>query len=356
MAINRINSKQLMSVLDESRDRISTLEDNIVAMKASVENRLAVVRNVQEYEQKQMAELTNLVDEGKWVEQMNKIILVRANVVEGIYDTFGSMIHPKLLKTPSNVFNFNTTTGYTFKDNAIVLMNDISKPKYKSMLMHDSIAGQDICFEEFDTSTVQIVVRVNPGNLLGTTEFNMLEIVPYLPGSFTITSCEVYSMQGYYMLEEKPETSMPVPIPNVGICRLMLDRNVNLYELRMTVTINYKNLNNKYPFGIKHLYFMKGDYNTNSYIVFKVTQNKYIDTISEDLIVYDQTGKVETTATEEQMISYISWDSGIGYDSIATTKGLTNNPLARDVKEFFVYYPIQRPTTSIQFDKIVLRS
>lgn len=357
MALNKINSQQLMSVLDDSRNRIANIEDNITTMKYNIDTRLSVIRNLQEYEQAQMGDLTQLVSEGKWIEQMNKIVLVRANIVEGVYEQFGSIIHPKLLKTPTDVFNFRTVTGYAFKDNVAVTVNEIAKPQYKAMLMHDSIQGQDIFFEEFDDPFVQINIKINPGNLLGSTEFNLMELVPYLPGSFNITTCEVYSMQGYYTLTDTAETSLPVPIHNVGNCRLMLDRNVNLYELRLNLVLKYKNLNGKYPFGIKHLYFLKGDYNTNSYIVFRVTQNKYIDTISEDLIVYDQTSnKVETTATEENLVAYINWSNGVGVDSIATTKGLTNNPIPRDIKEFYVYYPIVRPTTSIQFSKIALRS
>jgi hypothetical protein len=221
--------------------------------------------------------------------------------------------------------------------------------------MHDSITGQDICFEEFDIPELEIHIKINPGELLGTTEFNVIEFMPYLPGSFTINSLDIYSLQGYYMNETVADSSMPGGIKNVGVCRLLADDKYNLYELVMKVTLNFKNSNGKYPFGLKHLYFLNADMNVESYVVVKVKQNKYIDTISEDVVVTDQTGSVDSSCREENMELYIEWSNGVGIDSIATTKGLTSNPIPRDIKEFYVKYPIQRSTMAIQFNEISLR-
>lgn len=355
MASNRVSSKQIMGLLDNARNRISALETNVATMKLNMDSRLSVIRNIQEYEEKQMKELTSLVDNGKWVEQSTKMVLVRSDIIEGVYTQFGSTVHPKFLKEPTDVFNFKTATGYAFKDNASITINDTAKSKYKAMLMNDSITGQDICFEEFDTPELEIRVRISPGELLGTTEFNMIELMPYLPGSFTVNSLDIYSLQSYYMNDETPDSSMPGNIKNVGVCRLLVDDKYNLYEMRMRVTLNFQNSNGKYPFGLKHLYFLNAELNTESYVVLKVKQNKYIDTISEDLIVTDQTGSVSTTCREEDMEMYIEWSNGIGIDSISTTKGLTSNPIPRDIKEFFVKYPIRRSTTAIQFNSITLR-
>jgi len=355
MASNKVSSKQIMGLLDNARNRISSLETNVATMKLNMDSRLSVIRNIQEYEEKQMKELTALVDKGKWIEQATKFVLVRSDIVEGVYTQFGSTVHPKFLKDPTDVFNFKTATGYAFKDNAVVTINDIAKPRYQAMLMNDSITGQDICFEEFDTPELEIRVRVNPGELLGTTEFNMIELMPYLPGSFTINSLDVYSLQSYYMNDEVADSSMPGGIKNVGVSRLLMDNKYNLYEMRMQVTLTFQNSNGKYPFGLKHLYFLNADMNTESYIVLRAKQNKYIDTISEDLVVTDQTGLVDTTCREEDMELYIEWSNGIGIDSIATTKGLTSNPIPRDIKEFFIKYPIRRPTMAIQFNSITLR-
>ena len=350
-----VTSKQLMSVLSDAQERIATLESTAASMKLNLDSRLSAIRNIQEYEQQQMTELISLVDSGVWTERKNRIVCGRTNIIQGVYDKFGSTIHPQFLKVPTDVFNFKTTNGYAYKDNAVVTINEAAKPKYTAMLTHDSVSGQDIYFEEYDTPAVEISVKVNPGELLGTTAFNLLEIVPFIPGSFDIMSLEVYSLQGYYIGDVLAESKIPGPIRKVGVSRILIDRTVNLYELKMTVFINFKNSNGRYPFGIKHLYFLNANFNPNSYAVFKITENKYIDTISEDVTVTDQTGVVNSTCKEERMELYIDWTDGVGVDSIATSKGLTNNPVVRDTNSFYVYYPIVRSVMSFQFDKIVLR-
>ena len=355
MAVNKVSSKQLMGLLDESRNRISSLENNMATMKLNLDNRLSVIRNMQELEQQRMIELTSLLENGKWIEQASKIVLPRADIVEGVYTQFGSTVHSRFLKDPTDVFNFKTVSGYTYKNNATFTINDVSKPKYIAALMNDSITGQDICFEEFDTPDINVSIKVNPSELLGTTECNIVEIVPYLPGSFDIDTFELFSLQGYYTGDVVADSEMPNKIPSVGVCRLMLDDVYNLYELRMNIHLRFQNSNGRYPFGLKHLYFLNASMNVDSYIVAKITQNKYIDTISEDLAIVDQTGTVATTCKDENITLWLDWSNGVGIDSISTSKGLTSNPIPRDVKEFFVHMPIQRSTTSLQFNSITLR-
>ena len=355
MSITQVNSQSLMGLLENSKNRITALEQNAATMKLNLDHRLAVINNMLEYEQKQATELKSLVENGRWVEQATKIVLPRANVVEGVYSQFGSTFHPKFLKDPTDVFNFRTVTGYSFKDQGVIMINDTVKTQYKSALMHDTISGQDICFEEFETPNLTISIKINPAELLGSTAFNVIELVPYIPGSFSIQSCQVYSLQGYYMGETTAESSMPNTISNVGCCRLLLDQTINLYELRLGIRINYQNSEGYYPFGLKHLYLLNADMDKNSYAVLKISENNYIDTISEDITIVDQTGTVSTNCRDEGIELYQDWLSGVGVDSIATTKGLTSNPIPRDIKEFCVYLPIVRSITSLQFNAINLR-
>lgn len=355
MSIAQVNSQSLMGLLENSKNRITALEQNAATMKLNLDSRLSVIRNIIEYEQKQAIELKSMIDNGRWIEQATKIVLPRADILEGVYSQFGSTFHPKFLKDPTDVFNFKTVTGYSFKDQGVIMFNDIVKPRYKAALMHDTISGQDICFEEFTTPTLDISIKINPAELLGSTAFNVIELVPYIPGSFSIQSCQVYSLQGYYMGETMAESNMPNTISNVGCCRLLLDQTINLYELKLGIHINYQNSEGYFPFGIKHIYLLNAEMDKNSYAVLKISENKYIDTISEDITIVDQTGTVSTNCHDEGIELYQDWTNGIGIDSIATTKGLTNNPIPRDIKDFYVYLPIERSITSIQFNSINLR-
>lgn len=345
-----------MDVFEETQNRIIKLENMAATMKLNLDSKLSVIRNIQEYEQQQMSNIVVTINDGSLYESHDKIICGNANIIQGIYDKFGSTIHPQLLKVPSNVFNFKTTNGYYFKDNGIVTINEIVKPKYKFMLSHDSITGQDLCFEEYDTPVLEISIRINPGELLGTTAFNLLEIVPFLPGSFDIVDLQIFSVQGYYTGSVSADSVLPNQLLNVGVSRILIDQTINLYELKMTVYIHFKNSNGRYPFGIKHLYFLNANFNPNSYAVFKVTENRYIDTISENITVADQAGTINTSCKEENIKLYTSWSDGVGANEIVTSKGLSLNPIVRNINTFYVYYPILRSVMSLQFDKITLRS
>ena len=348
-----------MDILSSAQDKMEALSNTNSIIIRNLNKRLTVIKYIQEYEQQQMDQLLLLLNDNQVSNNYKKIVFARSNIVQGIYDKFGSTVHPQLLKEPTQVFNFKTATGYVFKDNATVTITvgEESKtlPEYTSILVEDTVLGKDIFFEEYNTNTVQISVRVNPGELLGSTAFNLLEIVPYIPGSFDITSLEIYSMQGYYTGDTHPASTFPNRINKVGISRFLIDKTINLYELRMTVHLNFRSDNGKYPFGVKHLYFLDASFNSNSYVTVQVDTTRNIDTISEDVTVVDQSGTVESTCKEERIELFSSWNNGIGTDEISTSKGLTYNPVTRNIKTFFIRYPILRSVTSLQFNEVSLR-
>lgn len=355
MSVHHVSSQQLMSVLSDAENRIQTLEKSSAILNSNVNRRLLVIRNIQEYELAQMTDLLQYIKENTEVLDNTKIVLARADIVAGVYDKFGSTLHPQLLKTPSNVFNFRTPSGYAFKNNAVVTVNDEVKSQYTAMLEHDTIQGQDIFFEEFTTPNITINVKVNPGELLGTTAFNLLELVPFIPGSFDIRACEIFSLQGYYTSDTVPDSSFPNVIQNVGVSRFLIDQTINLYELRLNISLNFRNSNGKYPFGIKHLYFLNANFNPDSYVVVRVRKNNYIDTVSENLTVTDQSGIVDSSCKAEDITLYCDWTNGIGVNEIVTSKGLTNNPVVYNTKSFYVHYPIVRSVTALQFNSVITR-
>ena len=356
MALKQTTSRQLMDLTEDIYNRVKSIENNSMIMQENLKKRLSVIRNIQEFEVQRMSELENAISDGKWTEQSSKIVFARSEVVDGIYDKFGISVHPKFLKTPTDVFNFKTAEGYSFKDNGIVTINGVAEPEYLGALSHDSISGKDICFGEFNTPAIDFRVTVNPGELLGSTEFNCIEILPYIPGSFDIQNVSIYSLQGYYTgsmtYDDRPVSNT---IYNVGATRIMLESAINLYEVRMSLALRFQNSNGRYPFGIKHIYFLNASFDPNSYIVVKVPQTKNINTISEGVTVKDQTGNVTSSCKQEGLELFCDYDSGVGIDSIATSKGLTNNPITRNIKAFFVKYPLFRVTTSLKFDSITLR-
>ena len=360
MSVHQVTSKQLMEILNSAQERLEALTGANKTVIHNLDKRLTVIKYIQEYEQQQMDQLLLLLEDNQEVQQHKKIVFARSNIVQGVYNKFGSTIHPQLLKEPPpQVFNFKTAAGYVFKNNAIVTVTSgdksLIRPEYVSMLAADTVMEKDIYFEEYDRNIVDISIRVKPGELLGSTAFNLLEIVPYIPGSFDIISLEIYSMQGYYTGDTQPVSVFPNRVNKVGISRFLIDQTINLYELRMRVQLNFRSTNGKYPFGIKHLYFLDASFNPNSYVTVQVDTSRNIDTISEDIIVVDQSGTVETTCKEDRVQIFANWNNGIGSDEIVTSKGLTQNPVTRNLRTFFVRYPVLRSVTSLQFNEVTLR-
>lgn len=341
-----------MDTLQNSQESIHDLESKINAMNTQLVKQLAVISNTQEFALKQTQELKTLVADGYDNNAKSKIVFARADVAGGTFNLFGSSIHQAFVKEPTNVFNFGTTTGQIFKNNATVRINEKLDDSYKYMLMHDTIPGKNIMFEEFDKSEITLQVEVNPDDLLGATDFNIIEMLPYLPGSYDITSIRVYTMQDYRQGALTPSLTINNNIDDFGACRIMIDKTRSLWKCEFDITLNFRNAAGKYPFGLKHMYFLKGNYDPDSHIILKVTRDKFIDWISEKITIHDQNGIYETTCSEEKIELYMSYISGVLSLEIATSLGLGQNPIPKNIKEFYIKLPISCSMISMKFDTI----
>jgi hypothetical protein len=349
---NKLNSKQLMDVMKKSQDAISTLETDINLTKSELAKRLNVIKNVQDYTLKQTTELNLAIADGLRKDTVDKVVLAKADIKSGVYNIFGSTMHPAFVRTPTDIFNLSTVAGPVFKNNATVKVNGSVNDAFKNMLMSDAITGKSIAFDVFDRQDIMLEITVNPEDLLGSTDFNIIEILPYIPGSFTIKQIEVYTMQSYATNSAVADLIIKKDITNFGASRIMIDTTRTLYRIIFTIRLDYQNDDGKYPFGIKHMYFLKGNYDTKSNVIVKLNHDKYIGSIGEDIIVTDQNGTYSSTCKEEGIKLYMSYDNGVlGYE-ITTSHGLAENTLARNIKEFYASIPIDRSMISIKFDDI----
>lgn len=261
-------------------------------------------------------------------------------------------ICPKSLKTVSNVFNLKTETGSIFKNNATVLINDEINSSFTSMLMNDSIIGKGIAFAEFDTPEISLEVQVNPNDLLGSTDFNAIEILPYIPGSLNLTEIDVYDMQGYQTDEVYPALTIQSNIDNLGAMKILIDKTRSLYRLVLNFKVNYRNPSGKYPFGLKHLFLLKENYDTDSYAVVKVTNKKYIRSIGEKIIVTDQNGSYSSTLQEEGIKLFTSYLNKNLSHEIDISSGFYEKIISQNIKTFYMQIPIDRSIISINFLEI----
>lgn len=353
--IPKMSSKDLMDLLEQSQKSIKDIRDEIGNVRDRLDQKTAVISNAQEYA---MNELLNINEALKAAQSNTGDIIVFGNEnMSGAYSRFGTTIHPAFTKEPHDIFNLSSVTGKIFKNNMIVKINDIAKEEYKNMLMHDSITDKGITFEEFDSSKLKLEILVNRDALMGGTEFNIIEFMPFIPGSFTIKDIMLYTMADALVESQKgPSFGFYRDIPAVGNCRFMLDQNRTLYRIVMDIELNFRNSNGKYPFGLKHLYFLKGNYNPNSNIVVKISRRDYIDWVSDEITLHDQNGISSSTLKEEGIKLYMNYTGGALSYEIEPSHGLSHNVIPRNIKDIFVSIPVKKSMISIRFKEIALRN
>ena len=350
--LNQKNSRQLMQTLHDSQNSIKEVEDKLSIIDNELTKKLMVISNAQELALKQTREIHEMIANGYDSNAQTKTVFARADIVGGTYDVFGSTVHPAFIKTPANVFNFGTVKGQVFKNNANVRINDVAKESYKSMLMHDSIASKGIAFEEFESPEIAVEVEINPDDLLGATDFNIIEMLPHLPGSFKIKGYEIFTMDNYRHKDEVPALAYFDELTDFGAHRFVLPKTLQLWKCIIHIELQFMNSDGKYPFGLKHLYFLKGAYDADSEIIVRIPRDHYIDWIIERIQMHDQRGIYETSCDEQGIKLYMSYIANVLSLEIATSLSGGENPIPKNIKEFYVRIPLNRSVVSMKFDKI----
>ena len=342
-----------MDIIENSQERIDQLNEDVSTIRSEMNRRLAVVSNQLEYSMDCIERATQAKRATK--DSNSACVLLCDNAVGGTYEKFGVCLMPPAVSTPVNVFNLQTSTGPIYKNNAQIFINGAVQPGYSDILMHDAISGKHAVFEEFDDSDITLEVRVNPNDLLGATSFNCIELLPFLPGSFNVTKMELYTMQDYRTNEELPSYTREIALNNVGVGRIVFPETRSLYRCIFHIHLNYMNNAGKFPFGLKHVYFLMGNYSAKSNVTVKVTTDDYIDFIGDDIILEGQDGKEEVSCESYGIQLYLSNENGVLSDKIKTSKGLLHNMLPRNVKTFYASIPLKVALSSIKFKNISLR-
>lgn len=344
----KLTSKDLMDKLDESNQRIDTIASNINIMKTEIERRMLVFQNQFEFNTQQLTELQNSEQE---TTNLTSVFLKNADIVNGDYEAYGLSIYPSLVKTPVNIFNFNSITGAIYKNNGHVFINDKSSTLFNNILIDDSINNKETVFAEYDTPNIKLSVTIDPNELLGSPAFNTIDILPYLPGSYTINQIDIYTMQDYQAQRlDTPTKSITKNIMNSGTTKIVLNESYYIYKVDFDITINFQNANGKYPFGLHHLYFLRSSYSTNSYVIVKLEKENFITRIDEDIIVYDQYGKHTSNCTNENIEFYMNYVEGELSYQIDTSKGLTQYTIPKNINSIYAKIPINRSISIIKFN------
>lgn len=346
--IKKLTSEQFMNILEDAQSSISDTRTQVENIKTEIENRINIINNIEEYNQHKI-ELLNKKEKPM---NTNSILIIDGEEIAGNYSTCGVTVHPKI-KTSVNVLNFSTPDGYIYKNNASVSINGQEESVYNAMLMEDSIQNKGCAFAEFDTDEIKLQVTINPTELLGDTKTNIIELFPYLPGSFDINNVEIFTMQDYKTdAKIVPTYAINKGMLSVGNSRIFLKEKLDVWKIVFSITLKYRNEAGKYPFGLKHLYLINANLVSNSYIDVKASTESIIKYISEDIIITDQYGERESTCENEGIELYANNIGGELSYSIMTSKGITLNALTKNIKDFYLHVPLDRSIISIKFKNI----
>lgn len=350
--IKKLSSKQMMDTFDEAESRLETLRESTDAMRLELNKKIKVFEDSIEFATTSLNKYNEYLLTKERINNNTTILSEPDIIIYGKYDAYGISVGPQSVSKQVNVFNIMSPTGAIYKANANIYINSKVANDHTGMLMHDSIKAKTMSYEEFDTSDITLRIEVNPGNLLGATNFNQLEFLPQLPGSFDIRQIRIFTMQDYMNKSENPSFNKSVSIPSVGPSRFLFEDSHNLYALELDIHLNFQNGNNKFPFGMRHIYFLQSNFNPSSSVILKLTREKYIDYISDKIILHDQNGIRNTTCTEEHIKLYAAYSNGVLSQEITTTKGVVPNTISWNIHDIYLEIPLTKNIVSLKFNTI----
>lgn len=343
--IPKISSEELNNILIDAKNKLDVLDKRFDTTKSDMEDKLKVINYESEYVQSTLAKLKS----GAY-EKVNGMIgfAYQDKLLSGYYDRYGSTIHAELIKSPINVFNLEVSAfnEFYFREDVSVSVNGIEDDKYLSLLKHDAIS-KPIFFDTYKTNLVKVKIELTDlATILGPTKFNVIEIDPFLHGSFDIEEIRIYEFTEAGTVDSNQKPTILSKIPGVGIERIVLPQKLNFYKVEIDFRIKYETYRNTslvYPFGLKHIYFYNMDFKTDSYLIAEITSDKNISYIKDEITIKtpfgDETCKISTSDIE----LYLDRDgeSLELYSSIEPSYADEINEIARNVKKIYARIPIK---------------
>lgn len=283
-------------------------------------------------------------------------------IVGGNFGIYGNTIYPAFVKIPTDVFNYTTSTGSVYKKSGIVefydrdnttqeLSNKDTKIAYADILKDDAVKNADKIdiFKTFNTNTITMAVQVASGLAsINNSEFNMIEINPYLPGSFDIETIRIYTVDQYYKNDMIAADKVIDGVSkDTGAMRLSLDKTYNMYRIEFDIKLKYQN--NGFPFGLKSLHFYKADMDKkNDTVIVEIDKNDYIASVGQDITIVTPEEEIKTTAEKYGVKYYMFYDNGVLQTPLS-------NPISRNITKFYAEIPLKESLVGVVFDSIKLR-
>lgn len=347
--IPKITSHELNGILENANNKLENITSDIKTVKLDISKKLKIMRYEAEYIQEQMNKLQTAHKEtirpNVSGELVNVFTILNPTLSDS-YEQYGCTATPQFKSTPLNVFNIlATATGEAFyRDIAEVSINGVVKDEYKDILKHDSIADKELFFEELEGAdpAIDISIKIDATQTLGSSLFNMIEFDPFMSGAYTIEYIRIYTSDN----DEYTELNN---YEYAGKMRLALDKEYSFYKVDIRIIPTFYtqvNGTNVYPVGIKHLYFYNAKFVSKSYAIAVIESSEYIDLIRDEVILKTPNEEIECSASEEGIVFYLnrtidSATSNIVFSSVQepSTQGNTK-PISMNINTIYAKIPL----------------
>ena len=372
--IQQENSLVLMNQIDSMQKDIKDIKQTTVLLEEQIKTKLAILDTYEAITTSMLASIEDIEEKTRTQDSI-VFALDTDRFLGDAFSFYGHTIHPQLAGLSDQMFNFLTSTGPLFKDNVSVSFSyDINtmengeqvsktvtdkKYQYCDLLKYETDDSKQDVFQIFPTNQIKMTVELNPTNLIGNTQCNMIEICPYLPGTFTINEIRGWTIEQYLsgeLTDEMIVANPPLqagPYVNVGPERICLDNTYQLYRIEFDITIHTENTEVQgYPFGLRHLYFYNAKMDKqNSYVIGVIKKDKYVNTIGDSVTVTTPEGKKPYQPTEDDDLKfYAVYENGMLQGKLTV-----GSPLARNLKTIYVKIPIKESIKAITFNNIQTR-
>ena len=276
----------------------------------------------------------------------------------GSFNKFGATVHPKFKREPIDIFNLKLTSGNTMFKNSLtcttILENSDKQSaevapitteddSYVNFIMSDNSLEKEIIFNKLTRDKITLEYTLDNTIALGTARFNVIEIDPYLYGAYSIESINAYSLnQIDGTISKEPIASIGM-IENIGKIRVIFDEKIKFSKVAITFRIDFnivENNINKYPFGLKHIYFYEADFIDDSYVVLPIKANDYFEYIQNDIIMYQGGSRIETTCDYYNIELYTDYVNNTLTGRVYTSSDAQSNRITKNTKILYAKIPL----------------
>lgn len=307
--IPQMTSHDFNNILTNANQKLENVLEEVDSIKSDISKKLKIIRYESEYIEDQMQQLTiahkNSSDVCVNGELKSNFVTFDSLLSDGFMQ-YGCTSTPKFKNQPLNVFNIlATATGDAFyRDIVEVSINDVVKEEYKNILKHDSIQDKALFFEEMSSKdpSIKLTMTLDKSKTIGSSSFNVIEFDPFLNGAYTIDYIRIYP-QNNVEFEEFTQYEY------AGKMRILLNKEYNFNKVEIKITPNFNtqvNGEDRYPIGIKHIYFYKASFLSDMHGIVEINSNEYIDIIKDDFIVKTPNEDIVRSAKTEGVEFYLS--------------------------------------------------